>query len=122
MNNNEVVLSKFVVNKVWEVAQSCVDETRKGWFVNMEQFHDAMDGWDFTAEKVRAALEFLESRTYVLPFKDEDGHVTRISLVPQRYQCGHCNMWLDMQRDPEDHIDSCLKRQAKIERNRKLLR
>jgi hypothetical protein len=30
-------------------------------------------------------------------------------------------MWLDMQDDPEDHIDLCRKRQAKIARNRKLL-
>ena len=51
---------------------------------------------------------------------DEDGHVTGISLVPQRYQCGHCQMWLNMQDDPEDHIDLCLKLQKKIERHPKL--
>jgi hypothetical protein len=54
-------------------------------------------------------------------FPDEDGQVGRISLVPQRYQCGFCYMWLDMQDEPEHHIDTCLKRQAKIERNQNLV-
>jgi hypothetical protein len=54
-------------------------------------------------------------------FLDEDGHAARISLVPQRFRCWHCNMLLDMQDDFVDHIGLCLKRQAKIARNRKLL-
>ena len=116
------VLSKFVVNKVWEVAQACVDDTKKGWRVKMPEFRDALDGLDFTASEIHAALSCLESRAYFFAFTDEDGHVTGVSLIPQRYQCGHCNLWLDMQGDPENHIDDCLKRQAKIARNRVLLR
>jgi hypothetical protein len=121
MDNDEVVLSRFVVNKVWQVAQSCLDKSRKGWRVKMLEFRDAMDSLDFTANEVRAALAFLESRMYVFTFTDEDGHVTGISLIPQRHQCAHCNMWLDMQDDAENHIALCLKQQKKIERNRMLL-
>lgn len=95
-----LALSKFVVNKVWEIAQACVDGSKKGWFVNLRQFRDAMDSLDFNAEEVRAALAFLEARTYLITLPDDDGHVARISLIPQRYQCGHCNMWLNMPDDP----------------------
>jgi hypothetical protein len=122
MNNDEVVLSKFVVNKVWEIAQACVDGSKKGWLVNMQEFRDAMDSLAFTANEVRATLSYLAARTFVIPFLDADGGVAGISLVPQRYQCGHCNMWLNMQDNLGDHIDLCLKQQKKIERNRVLLR
>jgi hypothetical protein len=121
MTNNEVVLRKSVVNKVLEIAQRCVDEKRKGWRVQMPLFWDAMDDMSFSGKEVRDALAFLETRMYVVTFTDEDGSVTGISLVPQRYQCGFCNMWLNMQDEPENHIDLCLRRQAKIERNRMLL-
>jgi hypothetical protein len=120
MSNDEVVLNRFVVNKVWEIAQICLDENKKGWFVNMRQFRDAMDSLDFTANEVRAALSYLQTRMILLVFLDEEGHVLRISLVPQRYQCVHCKMWLDMQDNPEDHIDLCLRLQKRIEMNRKL--
>jgi hypothetical protein len=122
MNNDEIALSKFVVNKVLEIAQACVDENKKGWFVTMQPFHNALDGFDFTAKEVCAAVAFLEARTYVILFPDEDGHVTRISIVPQRYQCGHCKMWLNMEDDPENHIELCLRLQRKMERNRVLPR
>jgi hypothetical protein len=116
MNNDEIVLHKFVVNKVWEVAQACVDGSNRGWFVNMRQFRNAMDSLDFTANEVRAVLAFLEARTYVITFPNEEGQVRRISVVPQRYQCEHCNLWLNMQNDIDDHIDLCLKQQKKMER------
>ena len=120
MTNNEVVLRKSVVNKVLEIAQRCVDEKRKGWRVKMQQFNDAMDDMGFTGKEVRAALAFLSARMYLIAFPGEDCHVTGISLVPQQYPCEFCNMLLDMQDDPEGHIDLCLRRQAKIQRNRKL--
>jgi hypothetical protein len=120
MNIDEVGLSRFVVNKVWEVAKACVDESKKGWFVNMQEFRDAMDNLDFTAKEVRAVLAFLELRTCLITFPDGDGHVAGISLVPQRYQCGFCNLWLNMQDEPENHIDLCIRLQRKIERSRKL--
>jgi hypothetical protein len=121
MNNDEIALRNFIINKVWEVAQLCVDEDKKCWRVKLPLFWGAMDDLGFTGREVREALAFLESRMYVIVFPDEDGHVTGISLIPQRYQCVHCNTWLEMQDDPEGHIDECLKRQAKIERNRELL-
>ena len=121
MNNEDIVLRESVVNKVLEVAQTCVDAKRKGWFVSMPRFWSAMDEICFTGKEVREALAFLAARMYVIVFPDEDGQGGRISLVPQRYQCGFCYMWLNMQDEPEHHIDTCLKRQAKIERNRKLL-
>jgi hypothetical protein len=122
MSNDEVVLNRFVVNKIWQVVQSCVEEARKGWFVKMSEFGDAMDGLDFTAKEVRATLAYLEARTFVITFLDADGGVAGITLVPQRYQCVHCNMWLNMQQEPVDHIGACLRLQRKIERNRVLLR
>lgn len=121
MTISELTLSRFVVNKVWEIIQTCVDESRKGWFVTMPEFRDAMGSQNFDGKEVREALEFLEARTYLILFPDADGHVARISLVPQRYQCGHCRMWLNMQDDPEGHIDLCLKQQKKIEMSRKLV-
>ena len=121
MTNKEIVIRKSVVSKVLEVAQACVNESKKGWRVQMPIFWDAMDEICFTGKEVREALAFLAARMYVIVFPDEDGQGGRISLVPQRYQCGFCYMWLDMQDEPEHHIDTCLKRQAKIERNRKLV-
>ena len=109
MSNDEVVLSRSVVGKVLEVARACVDEKRKGWFVNMKQFRDAMDGLNLDSREVSEALAYLEARMYVITFPDADGQVTKISVVPQRYQCHHCKMWLNMQDDPEDHIELCLK-------------
>ena len=122
MNNHENVLDMFVVNKVLEAAEDSVETSQKGWFVNIRQFNNEIDGWDFTANEANAALAFLAMKLKVIPLRDEDGHVTEISVVPQRYQCGHCNMWLDMQEDPEDHIDLCRKLQKKIKRNKELLR
>jgi hypothetical protein len=115
------VLSKFVVNKVLEVAQACVDDSRKGWRVKMPAFRDAMDHLGFSGRDVRAVLAFLAARMYVIVFPDENGHVAGISLVPQQYRCLQCNMLLDMQDDPDNHIDFCLRQQRKIKRNRKLL-
>ena len=120
MSDEGVVCSKFLVNKVWDAAQACVDESRKGWFVDMQHFRDAMDSLDFTASEVRAALSYLRVRTLLITSFNADGGVAGISLVPQRYQCGHCSMWLDMQDDFEAHIDLCLKQQRKMERYRKL--
>jgi hypothetical protein len=111
------VSSKFLLKKVWEVAQNCVDEKKKGWSVKMEEFGDAMDALDFGRKQVREALEVLEYRELVITFADENDHLKAIGIVPQRYQCWHCNMWLDMQNDPEGHMELCLRRQKKIERN-----
>ena len=122
VNSDEVVLSRFLVNKVLEVAQSCIDDSRKGWRVKMPDFRDAMDSLDFTANEVRAAFSHLQVRTLVITSLNAEGGVAGISLVPQRYQCGHCNMWLNMQDEPEHHIDLCVKQQKKIERHRELLK
>jgi hypothetical protein len=74
----------------------------------------------FTGKEVRATLAFLEKKMYVITFLDSDGCVTGISLVPQWYPCEFCKMPLYIQDDPEQHIDLCLRRQRKIEMNRKL--
>jgi hypothetical protein len=122
MNNEDILLRKSTVNTVLKVAQACSDESRKGWRVKMRQFNDAMDDNDISSKEVRAALEFLQLRMFVIAFFDADGHVTGISLVPQRYPCEFCNMVLHIQDAPEKHIDVCLRRQKKIERNRALLK
>jgi hypothetical protein len=121
-HEEEVVLRKSTVNTVLRVAQACSDESRRGWRVKMHQFNNAMDDNDISSKEVRTALAFLQSRMYVLAFLDSDGQVTGISLVPQRYPCEFCNMVLYIQDDPESHIDVCLRRQKKIERNRALLK
>jgi hypothetical protein len=120
MNNDEIVIRKWVVNKVLQVVQQCVDESRKGWRVKIREFNDAMDDLGFTGEEVRAALAYLRARMYVITLLNSDGSVTGISLVPQWYPCEFCKMPLYIQDDPEGHIDLCLRRQAKIKRNRKL--
>lgn len=120
MNNDEIVLRKSVVNEIWRVAQTCIDENRKRWRVMMPRFRDAMDALDFTAKEVRAALAYLEARTFVITFLEEDGGFAGIYVVPQRYRCEFCGMWLNTQDDPETHIDLCLRLQRKMERNRKL--
>ena len=121
MTNKEIVIRKSVVSKVLEVAQACMDDKRKGWFVSMPKFWSAMDAFNFGSRDVRAALAFLALRMYVIVFLDDDGQIAGISMVPQRYRCGHCNMLLDMLDDFVDHIDICLKQQKKIERNPLLL-
>jgi hypothetical protein len=114
------VSREHLINKVWEVAQDCVDEKKKGWMVKMETFREAMDGLDFGHQLVCEALHEAEIRAYAITRVDEDGYCTAISIVPQRYQCWHCRMWLDMQDHAEDHIELCYKQQTKIERNRLL--
>ena len=121
-NEEEVVLRKSVANTVLRVAQACLDESRKGWRVKMRQFNDAMDDNGISSKDVRAALEFLQLRMFLIAFLDADGNVASISVVPQHYQCEFCKMLLYIQDDPEDHIDVCLKRQKKIERNRRSIR
>jgi hypothetical protein len=121
MNSDEIVLRNFIINKVLQVAQACVDESRKGWRVKLPLFKDAMDAFNFSSREVREVLAFLEAKMYMIVFLDEDGHVAGISLVPQKYRCWQCNGLLDMQDDIRRHFDDCRKRQAKIERNRKLL-
>lgn len=77
--------------------------------------------WSSPPKKFARALTLLEARSIVITFFNPDGDVAGISCVPQRYQCGHCNIWLNMQDDLDDHIDRCLKQQEKMERNRRLL-
>lgn len=120
MNNDEIAIRMSAVNKVLQVAQQCVDESKKGWFVSMPVFWNAMDAFNFGIKEVRAALAMLAARLYVIVFPDEDGHVAGISLVPQQYRCWHCNGLLSVQDDIRRHFDDCRKRQVKIERNRKL--
>jgi hypothetical protein len=84
MNHDEVVLNRFVVTNIWEVAQACVEESKKGWFVTMPEFRDAMNALDFTAKEVRATLSYLEARTYVITLPDEDGHVRLLYFHPTR--------------------------------------
>lgn len=121
MNTDETVLRKSVVSKVLEVAQACVDTERKGWRVKMPVFWEAMDAFDFSGREVRAALAYLSARMHLIAFPGEDGHVAGISLVPQRYRCWHCNLWLDIRSDIRRHFDDCRTRQAKIQRYRELL-
>jgi hypothetical protein len=121
MINDGIVLSRWVVNKVLEIAQSCVDESRKGWFVNMQEFNDGIDCQHFGDKEIREALAYLEARTYIITLRGEDDHIIGISIVPPRYQCNFCRTWLDSRDDPEDHIDLCLRLQRKMERNRKLV-
>ena len=90
--------------------------------VKIPAFWGAMEHLGFSGRDVRAVLAFLAARMYVIVFRDEDGHVAGISLVPQQYRCWQCNMLLDMQSDIRFHFEDCRKRQAKIARNRKLLR
>lgn len=113
MTNGETAIRESVINKVLQVAQACVDEKKKGWFVKMPAFWGAMDHLGFSGKDVRAVLAFLAARMYVIVFRDEDGHVAGISLVPQQYRCLHCIGLLNMQDDIRHHFDDCRKRQAK---------
>lgn len=115
MGDNEMNRN-YLINKVWEIANDCSDEGNKGRRVRLRDFWEATDALDFGRKQVRGALDELERRAHVLTFADEDGHISAIRIVPQRYQCWHCGMWLGMQDDPEGHVDFCLRRQAKIER------
>ncbi|MGB0073618.1 MAG: hypothetical protein WBP71_11770 [Terracidiphilus sp.] len=121
MNSDGIVLRESVVSKVFEIAEQCVDESKKGWRVKMSVFWEAMDAFDFSGREVREALAILAAKMYVIVFPDEDGEVARLSLLPQEFRCWHCNGLLDIQDDIRRHFDDCRKRQAKIQRNRKLL-
>jgi len=121
MNTDETVLRKSVVNKVFEIAEACLDGDKRGWRVRMPVFWGAMDAFDFSSIEVREALAFLSARMYVIVFADEDGHVAGISVVPQQYRCWHCNGLLNMQDGILPHLGDCRKRQAKIQRDRELL-
>ena len=87
----------------------------------MPVFWGAMDDFGSAGKEVREVLAFLEARMYVIAFLDADGGIVGISLVPQQYRCSNCNMLLDMQDDPENHIALCLRQQKKIEINRNLV-
>jgi hypothetical protein len=80
-----------------------------------------MDGLNLGTREVREALAYLEARLQLITFLDADGQVTGISVPPQWYQCRYCKMWLDMQDEREHHIDDCLRRQAKMAKNLRLL-
>lgn len=121
MNNDEIAIRMSTVNKVLQVAQQCVDPNKRGWFLRMPVFWDAMDGFNFGGREVRAVLAFLQAKMYVIVVPDEDSHIAGITLVPERYRCWHCNMLLDIQDSIRRHFDDCRKRQVKIERGRKLL-
>ena len=41
MNKNETVILKSAVIKVLEIAQACLDEHKKGWWVKISVFWDA---------------------------------------------------------------------------------
>lgn len=119
MDNDEVVLNRFIVNRVLEVAQACVDHRRKGWRVMMPDFRDAMDSLDFAAKEIHAALVYLEARSFVITFPDADDGVAGIYVVPQRYRCGFCKMWLNTRDNPERHIEPCERQQRKTEMYRR---
>ena len=121
MINSELRIRESVVSKVFEIAEQCVDESKKGWRVKMSVFWEAMDAFHFSGREVRAAFAYLSVRMYLIAFPGEDGHVAGISLVPQQYRCWHCNGSLSLQDDIRRHYDDCRKRQVKIQRNHELL-
>lgn len=120
-HEEEVVLRKSTVNMVLRVAQACLDENRKGWRVPMRKFNDAMDDCGIPGKEVRAALEFLQVRMFVIAFLDEDGQVTSIRLVPQEYECRRCGMCLSIHDEREHYIDLCLRQQSESKRTAKLI-
>lgn len=120
MNNDEIAIRMSTVNKVLQVAQQCADESKKGWFVRMSMFWNAMDAFNIGSREVREVLALLQARMHVITFLDGDGHITGISVTPQWFRCWHCNGLLNMQDGILPHLGDCWKRQQKIERNRKL--
>jgi hypothetical protein len=85
--------------------------------VNLAEFRDALDGWEFDRQEAYAALGELERKNYLLTMtRGEDDKITTIIISPPIYRCPDCRLMVSSREDWEDHLPACLRQQAKMRR------
>lgn len=108
---------RWVVRKVWELVELCAEERKRGRWVNMADFHNALDCWEIGRKEANAALRQLEQGNYLLAMcRGEDDEITDIIITPPTYRCPDCRLMVSSRRDLEDHWPDCLRQQAKLRR------
>jgi hypothetical protein len=81
----------FVLRKVWELVELCAEKRRRCRWVNMEDFRNALDGWEIGRKDVYAALRELERENYLLTMtRGEDDEVMDIIITPPTYRRSCC--------------------------------
>jgi hypothetical protein len=108
---------RFTVRKVWELVELCAEQRGRCHRVNMDDFRNAIDGWEIGRKEAYAALWELERRNYLLTMtRGEDGEITAIVFTPPVYRCPDCRLMVSSRQDWEDHLPICLRQQAKMRR------
>ena len=111
------MMSKFVGRKVWELVELCADQRRHCRWVNMSDFHNALDSWEIDLKEANAVLFELEQKNYLLAMtRGEGDEITDIILTPPIYRCPDCRLMVSSRLDWEDHLPDCRHQQAKMRR------
>jgi hypothetical protein len=85
--------SKFILRKLWELAQLCAEKRGRGRWINMRDFRDALDCSQIGWKEAHAGLSVLEQRNYLLLMtRGEDGEITDIAITPPTYRCHGCRL------------------------------
>jgi hypothetical protein len=109
--------SRFIVRKVWELAGLCAERRRRCRWVNLDDFRNAIDGWEIGRKQAYGALLELEQENYLLTMRRcQDDEITDIVITPPTYRCPECRLVISSRLDWEDHLPDCLRQQAKMRR------
>ena len=109
--------SRFIVRKVWKLAQLCAEQRRRFRWVNLAEFRDALDGWEIDRKEAYAALRELERKNYLLVMtRGRDDEITDVVITPDRFRCHACRLMVSSRLDWEDHLPGCLRQQEKMRR------
>lgn len=112
----------FSVRKVWELVELCAEKRRRCRWVNMDDFRNALDGWEIGRKEAYVALRGLERNNYLLTMtRGEDDEITDIVITPPTYRCPNCRLMVSSPGDWEDHLPDCLRQREKLQRIRLLV-
>jgi hypothetical protein len=105
----------FVVRKVWELVELCAGQRKRGRWVNMDDFHNALESWEIGSKEANAGLLELEQRNYLVTMnREDDDEITDIIITPPQYRCPDCRLMVSSRQNWEDHLPDCRRQQAKM--------
>jgi hypothetical protein len=74
--------STFNIRKVWELVGHCAEQRAHGHWVNMGDFHNALDSWEIGRKEADATIQDLEHQNYLLTMtSEEDDEITDIVIL-----------------------------------------
>jgi hypothetical protein len=108
------MISKFAVSKVLELVELCAEKRGRCHRVNMDDFRNAIDGWEIGRKEAHNALRVLERKIYLLTMSSrQDDEITDIVITTPTYRCHECRLVVSSRQEWEDHLPDYLHQRGK---------